>query len=302
MKRALLAFALVACGDPSRRQTSPSTVEPQSRVGADPSVGIVTELDRSTATFGDAVLAELMGDDHAARAGFEGLLASAEVPAQLAARSALHLAQLESRAGKSRDALDLVARATALAPADPVINDGVVQLEADIVAAAGAGDIRGPRLGTSLSGVPPQVAEAWVAAEKALGKVNHMRLQPVIEALSGSIRIKEAATEEAAGKYRAIAETGGLAAVAGHYRAGSLYHDLAIALLFELPPELDPRIAGNLRRTLRGRAFAYLKKAVAEYRECLDVAQTPDTQLWRLAAETDLRRALDALGEKTGRP
>lgn len=302
MKRVALVALLLACGDPSKRQATPTTVEPQSRIGADPAVGITTELDRSTVTYGDAVLAELLGDDAAARAGFEALLASTAVSPQLAARSALHLAQLESRAGKSRDALDLVARATALAPADPVVNDGVAQLEADIVAAAGAGDIRGPRLGTPLTGASPKLADAWAAAEKALGKVNRLRLQPVIEALSGSIRMKEAATEDAASKYRAVAEHGGLAAVAGHYRAGSLYHDLAIGLLFELPPELDPRIAANLRRTLRGRAFAYLKKAVAEYRECLGVPQAPSSELWRLAAETDLRRALDALGEKTGRP
>lgn len=298
----MLVMALAACGDPSRRQATPATTPPQSRTGADPSVGQTTELDKATTTFGDAVLAEMLGDDASARAGFEAVLASSEVSPQLAARSALHLAQLESRAGKSRDALDLVARATALAPTDPVINDGVVQLEADIVAAAGAGDIRGPRLGTPLAGVAPKVAEAWADAEKSLGKVNRLRLQPVIEALSGSIRIKEAATEDTVSKYRQIAEQGGVAAVAGHYRAGSLYHDLAIGLLFELPPELDPRIAANLRRTLRGRALAYLKKAVAEYRECLGIAAAPDSELWRLAAETDLRRALDALGDKTGRP
>ncbi|HEX7839420.1 MAG TPA: hypothetical protein VF469_18210, partial [Kofleriaceae bacterium] len=97
-------------------------------------------------------------------------------------------------------------------------------------------------------------------------------------------------------QYRAVAEHGGLAQIAASYRAGSLYHDLALGLLFELPPELDPAVAAGLRRTLRGRAIAYLKKAVAEYRSLLAAAKHPDDELWRLAAETDLRGARDLLG------
>ena len=66
--------------------------------------------------------------------------------------------------------------------------------------------------------------------------------------------------------------------------------------MFELPPELDPAVAAGLRRTLRGRAVAYLKKAVAEYAASLAAAKQPDDELWRLAAETDLRGARDLLG------
>ena len=39
----------------------------------------------------------------------------------------------------------------------------------------------------------------------------------------------------------------------------------------------------------------YLTKAEGEYAACLGVPQTPDSELWRLAAETDLRRARDVL-------
>ena len=85
--------------------------------------------------------------------------------------------------------------------------------------------------------------------------------------------------------------------IAASYRAGSLYHDLALGLLFELPPELDPAVAAGLRRTLRGRAIAYLKKAVIEYRAVLSAPKHSDDELWRLAAETDLRGARDLLGE-----
>ncbi|HET9626029.1 MAG TPA: hypothetical protein VFP84_31930, partial [Kofleriaceae bacterium] len=183
------------------------------------------------------------------------------------------------------------------APSDVAIAEGVAELQADVVAAAGAGDLRGPRIGTQLPGVPPAVADAFAAAERALGRVHTLRAHPVLEALSTSIRAKENATEDVVQKYRAVAEHGGLAQIAASYRAGSLYHDLALGLLFELPPELDPAVAAGLRRTLRGRAVAYLKKAVTEYRASLAVTKLADDELWRLAAESDLRGALDVLGE-----
>jgi hypothetical protein len=190
-----------------------------------------------------------------------------------------------------------VARAAALAPSDVAIAEGVAELQADVVAAAGTADLRGPRIGTPLPGVEPRVAEAFAAAERAFEHVHKLRPRPIIEALSTSIRAKESATEDVVLKYRAVAEHGGLARIAASYRAGSLYHDLALGLLFELPPELDPAVAAGLRRTLRGRAVAYLKKAVGEYRASLDAAKQPDDELWRLAAETDLRAAHDVLGE-----
>ena len=116
-------------------------------------------LDVTAPSFGDALLDELTGDDVAARAGFERVLAASDAPPALAARAALHLAQLEARAGKTRRALDLVARATALAPSDLVIAEGV-----------GAAGIRGRRRvaratsadrgsSTPLPGVDPKVAE-----------------------------------------------------------------------------------------------------------------------------------------------
>jgi hypothetical protein len=295
---ASLAVAMLfACGDDAQPRSRPAEVAAADRAAADPARGITTELDGASPAFGAALLAELTGDAAAARAGFERVLAASETPSPLAARAALHLAQLESRAGKSRHALDLVARASALAPSDVAIAEGVAELQADVVAAAGAGDLRGPRLGTPLPGVEPRVAEAFAAAERALEQVHKLRPRPLIEALSTSIRVKEDATEAAVQKYRAVAEHGGLAEIAASYRAGSLYHDLALGLLFELPPELDPAVAAGLRRTLRGRAVAYLKKAVTEYRSSLAAPKHPDDELWRLAAETDLRGARDVLGE-----
>jgi hypothetical protein len=294
---AAAGLALVACGDDAR--PIPRGAEPAApdRAAADPARGVATELDGAAPAFGGALLAELLGDLAAARAGFAHVLGASDTPPALAARAALHLAQLESRVGKSRHALDLVARASALAPSDVSIAEGVAELQAEVVAAAGTGDLRGPRIGTPLPGVAAEVAAAFAAAERALAQVHKLRPRPIIEALSTSIRVKEAATEEAVARYRAVAAHGGLAQIAASYRAGSLYHDLALGLLFELPVELDPAVAAGLRRTLRGRAVAYLKKAVIEYRASLATTKHPEDELWRLAAETDLRGARDVLGE-----
>lgn len=293
----LLLALLVACGDDAVLTPVPETAPAVDRAAANPARGITTDLDGAAPTFGDAMLAELLGDETAARAGYERVLASADAPAAFAAKSALRLAQLESLAGRSRHALDYVVRAAALAPGDIAIAEGVAQVRADAVAASGKDNLRGPPIGTPLPGVDATTAEQFAAAESSLKAVHRLRPRPVIEALSSSIRIKEDATEDAVAKYRAVAEHGGLAQIAGRYRAGSLYHDLALGLLFELPPELDPNVAAGLRRTLRGRAQSYLKKAVAEYELALAVAATPDSELWRLAAETDLRSARDVLGE-----
>ena len=49
-----------------------------------------------------------------------------------------------------------------------------------------------------------------------------------------------------------------------------------------------------------GRAVAYLRKAVAAYKECLARPPMPDAQLWRVAAESDVEGAtalLVAAGE-----
>ena len=305
------AAAAVACNDEDRRLPLPQpTVSTKSRAAADPAEGMSTDLDGAMPAFSEAVLAELIGDDAAARAGFERVLRAtdeqqlralgyAEVtPPAIAARAALHLAQMEAREGKNRYALDLVARAIALAPSDSAIADGVAQLQADVVAASGAGDIRGPRLGTALPGVELKVAEAFAAAERALANVHALRPRLYIEHLSASIRAKEDATEDAAAKYRAIAEHGGLAQIASDYRIGSLYQDLGLGLLFEpLPAELDPSGVAGLRRTLRASALAYLKRAVMSYRASLAGPALADSELWRLAADTDLHRTLAILGE-----
>jgi len=291
-----LAAAPAACDGEHQAATAPAAAPAGERAAADPSLHVAAEIDAPAIAFGGGVLAEISRDQPAARAAYERVLAAPDAPPAIAAGAALYLAWLEHRAGNNRHALDLGARAVALAPANAAITEGVAQLRDAIVAAAGAEDIRGPRVGTPLPGVPAAVAAAWTAAERALGEVTKLRLRPNIEAVFATIRYKEDATEGVVAKYRAVAEHGGLAKIASHYRSGSLYHDLAIALQFELPPELERQSKVDLRHILRTRAVFYLKKAVAEYVACLDTPQTPDSELWRLAAETDLRRARDVLG------
>jgi hypothetical protein len=153
-----------------------------------------------------------------------------------------------------------------------------------------------PAPGTPLPGVADGVQQQWRKAEQLLLKAHHMRMKPVLEALSGSVRAKEHATEAAVRAYREVASAGGLAAVAAEFRAGTLYHDLAVELVFDLPPELDPGVAARLRRTLRASAVAYLKKAVASYQRALAQPVTgADVDPWRVAAEASERSARELL-------
>ena len=273
----MLAVLVAACRSDGRTAAPPAAPSVPTHGVADPAVGITTELDGEAPEFGAAVVAELSGDDDAARDAFRRVLGAADVPAPIAARSALHLAQLEARAGKSRPALDLVARAAALAPGDPAITDGVARVQADIVAASGAGDLR-PKAGTVLPGVDAKVADAFAVAERALVRVHAIHPHERLE-----VWAKEDATEDLVAKYRAIADRGGLAQVAADYRIGSLYRDLALGLLFERDSEL------------RAPAIADLKSAAAAYKASLAGPQLADAELWRLAAETDLRTAKDVL-------
>lgn len=282
---AVLACALLACGDDGRPAPHGARRPVQTELVADPALGQRTDLDGVAPVYGEGLLAELTGDEVAARTSYEAVLASSDAPAHVAARAALHLAQLEARADKSGRARDLIARATALAPNDPTIVEGADRVRAEIVAASGAGDIRGPKLGTPLPGAPPKVAAAFAAAEQALARVHAMRPRQRL-----AVWEKEDATGAVVRRYRTIAEAGGIAQVAAEYRIGSLYHDLALSLMFE-------PVAADLRRTLFTGARTYMKKAATAYRASLAATATPEAQLWRDAAETDLRAATDVLGE-----
>jgi len=293
---AALLCALLACGDDAAPKTAAPATTAAARAAADPALGATTVLDGAGAAFGDAVLAELTGDEATARAQFEHVLAGSDVPPQLTARAALHLAQIELRAGQSRHALDLAARARAAAPSDKVIEEGVGTIQAEFVDSAGSGDVRGPGVGTTLPGVTPEVADPFAKAEARLAQVHRRRLQLLFGETQRSIDIRINATASVVALYRAVAAKGGVALVAATYRIGTLYHDLALDLSAAEPPaELMRDPARGLRVMLSNLAFTYLRKAETEYRACMDAPQSPESELWRLAAQTDRRSVVDVL-------
>ena len=241
--------------------------------------------------------AQVGGDIAAARQGYEDVLARAAEDPTAAARAAVELAELEALQGNRRRALELLARAQSLAPDDAPVADAAGDLSARLAATpAGRSDVRGPPPGTALPGVAEDVQSRWRKAETMLLAAHRLRMKPVLEALSGSVRRKESATEAAVRAYREISEAGGLAAVAAEFRAGTLYHDLAVELVFDLPPELDPGVAARLRRTLRASAVSYLRRAVAAYERALEAPATgADVDPWRVAAEAGARAARELL-------
>lgn len=294
----LLLAALLAACSPDRREPPAAVAIDAVPVSADRGDAGVPGSRAVAREFWSAYLeAQVGGDLAAARQGYEDVLARAAEDPTAAARAAVELAELEALEGNRRRALELLARAQSLAPDDAPVADAAGALSARLAATpAGRSDVRGPAPGTALSGASEEVQAQWRQAEALLLTAHRLRMKPVLEALSGSVRRKEAATEAAVRAYREIAAIGGLATVAAEFRAGTLYHDLAVELVFDLPPELDPGVAARLRRTLRASAVSYLRRAVAAYERALESPATgEDVDPWRVAAEASARAARELL-------
>jgi tetratricopeptide (TPR) repeat protein len=288
----LAALAATACGGGARPSVGPPLPGPAPGEQADPSI----DADHpAEVAYYEAVLAEeIAGDIPAAKQLYDRALTE-QLAAALATRAALRWAVLEAATGGGRRAIELVARASALADGDPVLTASADRLQGAITSIGPAAiEVRGPPLGTPIAG-DAATAARFAHAEELLARAHRLRPRGVIQVLSSSIRAKEIATETAVRAFRDVAELGP-AAIAADYRIGSAYHDLALALVFELPPELDPGVAGQLRRTLRANALGYLRKAVTAYRRALE-RSVPGAELWIAAAQSDLRAALDLLGE-----
>ena len=151
-------------------------------------------------------------------------------------------------------------------------------------------------MGTTLPGVSAEVADAFAKAEARLALVHRRRLQLLFGETQRSIDNRINATASVVALYRAVAASGGTALVAATYRIGTLYHDLAIDLSAAEPPaELMKDPARGLRTMLSNLAFTYLRKAETEYRASMDAPQTADSELWRLAAQTERRSVVDVL-------
>lgn len=264
----------------------------------------------------EGYLAEtLRGDQNDARSSYARVIAEAggEAP-ELAARAALRLGDLEALAGRRREALELMARASVLGRDNLDIIEQADRLRARLGSLrAGGQEVRGPPLDTPLASVSAEASERFAHAETLLAAYLRIRLKPRLEQLRAGVRKKEYATDAAVRAYKQVVslyqsnERGGeragdesTAVIAAEFRIASLYHDLALSLMFDLPPELEPRAAAKLSRSLRSSALGYLNKARAAYQRSLAVDNAGEraavSERWTAAAALGLRSVEDMLG------
>jgi hypothetical protein len=296
--RLVVLVVLAACDTASAPSVGPPLGGPVPGALADPARDVSGAPGGATAFYQGLLADTLAGDIAGAAAGYERALADVTGEPNTAARAALRYAGLEAAGGETRRAIELLARAGALGEGDPVLTEQIERLQRALGLGAAKVEVRGPPLGTQVAGAEPAAAQRFERAEALLARAHRIRITPVtierMSSVSSSIRVKESATEAAVRAYYEVA-VDGPAVIAANYRIGSLYHELALALVFQLPEELDPSVAGRLRRSLRSNTIAYLRKAVAAYRRALDSGV--GAEKWRAAAQTDLRGALDLLGE-----
>jgi hypothetical protein len=293
-----LALALLAaCGAESRPSVGPPLPGPVAGVLADPARDVGTVSGAATAFYQGLLADSISGDVAAAAAWYERALGDVTLGRSLVGRAALRWAALEAAAGRTRRSIELLARAGTLGDGDPALTDLPERLQGSLGLGSAEVEVRGPPLGTPPPGDDAAATTRFIRAEALLARAHRLRVRPVMGVVLTSIRNKEQATEAAVRALREVASDGPIA-IAAEYRIGGLYHDLALALVFEPPPQFDPGVAARLRRSLRVSTIAYLRKAVTAYRRALDRAGVgAGTDKWRAAAQSDLRGALDTLGE-----
>jgi hypothetical protein len=157
--------------------------------------------------------------------------------------------------------------------------------------------VRGPPVGTLPEGVSQEAARGLSAAETLLAAFYAIDVKPRLEDLQAGVRARQRAVEVAVRAYRdVVALDEPAAGAAAELRIATLYHDLAIAMVFDLPPELERLAASRLRRQFRVKAVAFLRRARDAYRQAL--AQVPggaEGERWRRAAEQGLGSVDDLL-------
>jgi hypothetical protein len=255
------------------------------------------------ARYYDGYLSEILrGDVAAARVAYEEVMAGAGAgEPELAARAALRLAELEVLAGNRRGAVELVARAAVLGRAEAALVERADRMQTYLASLRSKGsEVRGPPAGTRLPDGSQAVAALFARAEELLAAYHAIGLRPRLEGLRAEIRSKEHAMDLAERAYHQVIESGPPQVVpAAEFRIASLQHDLGLSLMFDLPPELEPEEAAKLRRSLRGRAITYLRRASAGYRRSLDAASglgdDAEVERWRVAAERGSRSVDDLL-------
>jgi hypothetical protein len=292
---------LAGCSDAVSRRKAPSTGDAvATKDSRDPKpTEQATEPQRPLEKrYYDGYLAEaIRGDVERAREAYQDIVSSSGNVETAAALAALRLADLDARSGRRREGLEMAARRV-LGDDDIVRRASRLQLRLGSVRTQSI-EVRGPAAGTPLSSVSAEAAARFSRAETLL-TLYHRRRLPRIEDLGATIRQKQNAMDLAVRAYRSVIELGEPAAtVASEYRIGSLYNDLSVSLLFDLPAELERDAATLLRRSLSSRALADLREARDAYRRCLEAAELVEDSgsvvNWRAAAELGLRTVEDLL-------
>ena len=207
------------------------------------------------------------------------------------ARGALALAGLAEVTGDRREALVYLERAKILAgPGHPLA------LEADdrragILTATPFAEVRGPVPGSVvLRSEALQVVARFRAAEQALARFHSVVVAPQLENITDVLHTKRRSLAVAVAAYQKVATTAtGPAKAAALFRMGAMYHHLAEALVFAIPPELLPSMARQLRRQLQAESTSYLRKSLSYYREAAAVMPGPGTSPWRQLAEREAK-------------
>ena len=256
----------------------------------------------SAARYYQGYLDEVLGGDFgSARDSYRAVVEDGSAAPEVAARAALRLAESEADAGRRHIALDLVARAAALGRDHRDLLQWAERLQRRLAAVRVHDiEVRGPPAGTPLEGVSAQAAELHARAEELLSAYHAHRLKPRLEDLGAGVRAKRAAMEAAERAYRQEAALGEPAAtVAAELRIGGLYYDLSLSLTFDLPSELEPGAAAELRQSLRAQALADRNRARAAYLRALEAGRDgragPAGRIWIEAAELGLRSTEDLL-------
>jgi len=242
----------------------------------------------------------LAGDQATAESQYRAVLGFGAEQPTLVAEAALRLAGWAERRRERRTAMDLAVRASVLGADIARIKNSADAMRQRLATTVRAQDIevRGPKAGTVLLGVDPDIAAQFAEAEVLLSAYHRRRLQPRIEALVASVGSKRSAMERAVRAYReVVASSQQTAIVAAEFRIASLHYDFSLSLSFELPGELSPEVAASMRSSLRFEVRQVRAQARASYLRSLAAASQagPEADPWSEASRLGLASVEDLL-------
>jgi len=299
---ALLMLApLGACGDDGDPSASPPSVSlrPVGQVKADRLPAPDDEEQLVSAHH----LITVAGDIPAARRKLEAIIERGTARRAVRARAALRLAELEEMSGARRSALVHLEQVKEIAGQGHPLSLEADDRRARILTATPLADVRGPVPGSVLpKHEPPQVVAKFRRAEQLLARYHRVVVAPKLESINEVLRTKRRALAVAATAYQKVAASAnGPAKAAALYRMAAMYHHMAEALAFSLPPELLPARARQLRRQQKGESTAYLRKSLGLYRGVAKLPASPAMSPWRELAEREAKTLALVLNPARGR-